>query len=402
MTLDIYKILNRAQNQSEAIYQILQKIKEQTGVSATGIRIEENGDYPYYFYDGFSETHIKMENSLCEELEGVKHLACMCGRVLEGKINPNLKFFTAGGSFWTNNSDKLIVTTGENELGNTRNICNREGYLSIALIPLKSSNGIIGLLQLNDEKPDKFALELIRLLERLGESIGIALARLDEENKRKELEIDREQLLKKYMLRIKELDSLYRISKLQENQDLSVDDILKLIVNLIPTSMQYPESAVAKITVENHSYTSRDYKDTLCKYSALIQNYGLIVGRLVVGYITKNSMENIIFLEDEIKLINLIAETISRMLERNKTGEWQKSLDKYALILNDEEIKHITKLVLEDMAIGEMDREEYNINDLPDEKTQSIDSYMSLQLNLEVNRKLVLKLKNLINTDEPI
>ena len=108
------------------------------------------------------------------------------------------------------------------------------------------------------------------------------------------------------------------------------------------------------------------------------------------------------FLDEEVKLVNLVAETISRMLERKKSGDWRREFNRYALILNEEEMRHITKLVLEDMAIGEMDREEYNIKDVPEDSTQSIESYMSLQFNLELNRNLIMKLQNLLSADETI
>ena len=330
-------------------------------------------------------------------------MACLCGGVLQGRTDPSLPFFTEAGSFWTNNTDILLQETTKEQLGETRDICNAEGYLSVALIPLKSQQGIIGLLQLNDGRPDRFTLELIKFLERLGESIGIALARLDEENQRNELESEREQLLHQYQLRINELDTLYRISKLQENQDLTTDEILELIVNLLPGSTQYPDMAVAKLNIEDQTYASSGYKVAPRKYSALIQSYGVIVGKLEIGYLDEEPVgSKEAFLEEEIKLVNLVAETISRMLERKKTGDWKRSIDKYALILNDDEMRHITKLVLEDMAIGEMDREEYNIQDVPEDSKQTIDSYMALQFNLELNRGLILKLQNLLNSDEPI
>ena len=82
LTLDIFKHLNRAETQSEAIDMILHEIKEHIGVSATAIRLEDEGDYPYYFYNGFSDTHIEMESSLCNE--NASQLACVCGRVLMG------------------------------------------------------------------------------------------------------------------------------------------------------------------------------------------------------------------------------------------------------------------------------------------------------------------------------
>lgn len=346
-----------------------------------------------------------MESSLCTRNsdDEYPHLECMCGRVLQQRTDASLPFFTDGGSFWSNNTDVLLQEAKVEELGPTRNVCNAEGYLSVALIPLKSSNGIIGLLQLNDESPDKFTPELIEFLERLGESIGIALARLDEETKRKGLEKERELLLHRYQLRIKELDCLYRISKLQENPDLTLDEVLNLIVNLLPGSTQYPEVAVARLIIEDKIYDSADYRTAPYRYSSLILNYGVVVGKLVIGYLEERPSEyKGPFLEEEIKLVNLVSETISRMLERKTSGDWQRSLYKYALVLNDDEMRHITKLVLEDIAIGEMDREEYSISDVPDGTSQTMDSYMALQYNLELNRGLIIKLQNLLNVDEPI
>ncbi|MCB2173010.1 hypothetical protein KQH65_09765, partial [archaeon] len=217
------------------------------------------------------------------------------------------------------------------------------------------------------------------------------------------LEKERERLLHQYQLRIKELDCLYKISKLQENQDLTTEEILNLIVNLLPGATQYPEVAVARLSLENKIYDSQGYVDAPYRYSALIQNYGVIVGKLLIGYLEPRPSDfNGPFLEEEIKLVNLVSETISRMIERRTSGEWRKGIDKYALILNDEETRHITKLVLEDMAIGEMDREEYNISDLPDESIQTMESYMSLQFNLELNRGLIMKLQNLLKMDEVV
>ena len=62
-----------------------------------------------------------------------------------------------------------------------RNRCNGEGYESVALIPISTGNEIIGLLQLNDHRPDQFAPELIRSLETLCAAIGSALARKEAE-----------------------------------------------------------------------------------------------------------------------------------------------------------------------------------------------------------------------------
>jgi hypothetical protein len=172
---------------------------------------------------------------------------------------------------------------------------------------------------------------------------------------------------------------------------------------LLPSSTQYPDIAVAQLNVEDSVFSSVNYTIAPQRYSALIQSYGVVLGKLVIGYLEEKPTEfKGPFLEEEIKLVNLVAETVSRMLERKKTGDWRRSLNKYALILSDEEMRHVTKLVLEDVAISEMDREEYNIKDLPDGSIQTMESYMALHFNLEVNRGLIIKLQNLLSADEPI
>jgi len=65
--------------------------------------------------------------------------------------------------------------------------------------------------------------------------------------------------------------------------------------------------------------------------------------------------------------------------------------------MDKDEISHIIKLVAEDTAISEMDREEFDINDLPTDTSQTMDSYLQLTHSLEVNRALIQKLRNLVS-----
>lgn len=409
LAIDVLQSLNRADGRIEAIVQILEHLKTHLGVSATAIRLSEEGDYPYYLFDGFSDTHVEMEDRLCSydkdgevllDEDGEPILECMCGQVIKGKISSDFEFITEYGSFWCNNTDELLQSTLEEEIGSTRNVCNTQGYLSVALIPLRTKEGIMGLLQINDEHPNKFTEDLIWFLEGLGESIGIALAHLSEETRRKELEKEQRELLYQYKLRINQLDCLYKISKIQENKDIKTDEMLDLIVSLIPRAMQQPDVAVARLDIEDRKYESTGYIDTPYKYSAIIQSYGAILGKLSVGYLVKTSNEyRGPFLEEEVKLINLIAETVSRLLEQDKKGDWNKSIDKYALVLANEEIRHIMKLVIEDMAINSMDREEFDIRDVPQDSSQTLESYMILQNNIEINRDIIIKLQNLLNVE---
>jgi PAS domain S-box-containing protein/putative nucleotidyltransferase with HDIG domain len=183
----ILELLNQSGSKTNLIRDILSHLKKYIGVEAIGIRLREGEDFPYFETNGFHETFIAKEKYLCtrdeygeiiRDCNGNVYLECICGDILCGRTDPSLPFFTEGGSFWTNSTSQLLTTTSEKERqACTRNRCNSEGYESVALIPLYSGKEIIGLLQLNDKKPNCFSLDRIKFLEGIGASIGIAIAR---------------------------------------------------------------------------------------------------------------------------------------------------------------------------------------------------------------------------------
>ena len=177
---------------ASTISDILLLIKNATGIEATGIRLREGDDFPYFETKGFPEYFVQMEKELCardeageilRNAQGNPLLECMCGNILCGRTNPQLPFFTAGGSFWSNCTTQLLASTTEDDRqAHTRNRCNGEGYESVALIPLRTGKETTGLLQLNDHRPNQFTLEMIQFYEGLGNSIGIALSRKQAED----------------------------------------------------------------------------------------------------------------------------------------------------------------------------------------------------------------------------
>ncbi|MEI7434512.1 MAG: PAS domain S-box protein [Methanomicrobiales archaeon] len=187
LTLTLLQILNDYSSEEDSIKQILHAIKESTGIEAVGIRLENGEDYPYYETNGFPDTFVESERSLCgrdssgnvkRDSNGKVILECMCGNIICGRTDPQYQFFTTGGSFWSNCTTELLASTTDQERqATTRNRCNGEGYESVALIPLRSDKKIIGLLQLNDHQKNIFSLERIQFFEGLGNTIGIALHR---------------------------------------------------------------------------------------------------------------------------------------------------------------------------------------------------------------------------------
>jgi PAS domain S-box-containing protein len=191
LTIDILEQLNRVQEGPMTISGILEQIKEYTGFEAVGIRLKKDNDYPYFVTKGFPGEFVEAEKYLCAREDNGKFvtdsneqpvLECMCGNVISGRTDPTLSFFTEGGSFFTNSTTELLASATEEELQSpTRNRCNGEGYESVALIPLHSGQDIVGLLQMNDSRPNLFSLSMIRFFEKIGNSIGIAFSKMVEE-----------------------------------------------------------------------------------------------------------------------------------------------------------------------------------------------------------------------------
>jgi PAS domain S-box-containing protein len=198
LAYEVLELLNRSDGSKDTVRDILQLIKKNTDFEAVGIRLREGDDFPYYDTNGFSDDFIHAERYLCardderkilRDEQGNPILDGMCGNILCGRTNPALPFFTRGGSFWSNCTTELLAsTTEEDRQARTRNRCNGEGYESVALIPLRSGDETIGLLQLNDRRRNQFTPEMIRFFEGLGASIGIALSRKQAEEALRESE----------------------------------------------------------------------------------------------------------------------------------------------------------------------------------------------------------------------
>ena len=126
------------------------------------------------------------KGDVCRDKDGMS-LECTCGLVLSGKTDPSNSLFTPGGSAWTNDSLPILDLPPNRPRLHPRNRCIHEGFQSIALIPIRANNEIVGLLQLNDRRKNCFTIETINFLEGLSASIGVALIRKQAEDKINEL-----------------------------------------------------------------------------------------------------------------------------------------------------------------------------------------------------------------------
>ena len=187
MGREVLQILNEPGDLQGSIQRVLAALKTRTGFDAVGIRLQDGEDFPYFAQEGFSREFLLTEDTLigqaaeggvCRGKDGNVSLECTCGLVLSGQTDPASPLFTPGGSFWTNDSFPLLaLPPSEDPRLNPRNQCIYQGYASMALVPIRDQDRIVGLIQLNDRRQGRFTLDTVELLEGIASHLGAALRR---------------------------------------------------------------------------------------------------------------------------------------------------------------------------------------------------------------------------------
>jgi GAF domain-containing protein len=182
----IVERLAEGRDQRSILEEALNLISEQSGCESVGIRWKAGEDYPYYLTRGFGRDFVVMEGPLCERdiagrvlrgADGRPQLACLCGAVIQGRTDPSVPCFTKAGSFWTNGTTAMLRDDPPGARGIViRGYCNAVGYESVALIPLRTGEHTLGLLQLNSRTPGRFTEKLITQYEKVAAEIASALA----------------------------------------------------------------------------------------------------------------------------------------------------------------------------------------------------------------------------------
>ena len=200
MYLAVLKLLGAAERSDRVITDILEYIRATLGIESVGIRLEREGDFPFFGTCGFKPDFVTAERTLCARSasgetvlgrDGKPLLECTCGAVLSGKLDLDLPCSTKGRGLWfpdINNIPAETLGAITSRLMNFRGRCVNVGFRTQALLPLRSGDKIIGLLHLADRRPNMLTRETVDFLEGLGSSIAVVIARREAEEEKARLE----------------------------------------------------------------------------------------------------------------------------------------------------------------------------------------------------------------------
>ncbi len=119
--------------------------------------------------------------------------------------------------------------------------------------------------------------------------------------------------------RIKELTCLYGIAQIAGQPDMSLEEIIQDIVELLPPAWQYPEITFARIILDGISYVTQGFRECRQKQTAEI-----IVGGMPRGVVElvcaeeKPDLDEGPFLKEERSLIDAVARQVALVIERKQ------------------------------------------------------------------------------------
>lgn len=173
---EVLKWFSRATNRKEYLDGILDLVHRWSGCRCAGIRVVVASRHiPYESYVGFSREFWKSENWL-----SLEHDQCACIRVVLGTPDPqDLPVMTRAGSFLCNDVEAFVGDLSDGERSRFRGACMRCGFRTVAVVPIRDREKILGAIHLADERPGNLSPRMAEFIEMIAGIVGEAVHRFN-------------------------------------------------------------------------------------------------------------------------------------------------------------------------------------------------------------------------------
>ena len=173
--------------------------------------------------------------------------------------------------------------------------------------------------------------------------IAYALHHIELEEEREKAEEALRQRTHDLGKRVKELSCLYEIDEIIRKEGLTVEEVLKKAVRIIPPGWQYPEITGSCIAFENKKYKTKNFKKTKWMQRKDITVNARKAGFVEVCYLEKKPEDyEGPFLKEERDLIKAVVERLEQFIERKLAEkEIRASLKEKEVLL--QEVHHRVK-----------------------------------------------------------
>jgi len=129
--------------------------------------------------------------------------------------------------------------------------------------------------------------------------------------------------------RVKELTCLYGLAQLVERPTITLEEILRGVLGLLPPAWQYPPITAARIILDGCSYVTANFKERVHIQSADVVVNGERRGRIDVVYAEERpEADEGPFLKEERNLINAVARQIALVVQRREAEAARARVEK--------------------------------------------------------------------------
>ncbi|HEY0652221.1 MAG TPA: ATP-binding protein [Chryseosolibacter sp.] len=127
--------------------------------------------------------------------------------------------------------------------------------------------------------------------------------------------------------RIKELNCLYRLSKIAWEAKNDLDIIFSKTLQILPAAMQHPDLAEAAIVNDSSTFATPKYEGCKLTIECDLLFDKKKYGRVVIGYRHPKTMKKIAFLPEEKRLLKTVARELSLVIKRTSIEEEKGKLE---------------------------------------------------------------------------
>lgn len=213
-------------------------------------------------------------------------------------------------------------------LGYSRDELVRKNYQSIldpdelAARPIDYDNIRIGVgitAERTFKSKDGSGITVESRIKKIDDSSFLGISRDIRERKKHQVELEQS----KYLLgeRLKELKTLYEVSRIVNDKNKEKEAVLLDIATTLPNGWQFPSICCAKISLHGVDYTSEGYCESAINQSSPIRINNQEAGIIKIVYLKNPPKDGEPFMEEEKSLLKSVCSLIQIYLEEKEADE---------------------------------------------------------------------------------
>jgi len=184
VTTALLELFTRKFDRKEYLDAACELVRNWCGCNHVGIRIVgRDGSAPFSSCAGYDDSFLAEESNLSLELDH-----CICTRIMRGAPVPSDRIaLTPGGAFYSNDTARFLEELTGDGRSLYRGVCMRYGYRSLAVVPIRKNDLVLGAIHIADEREGMLPRKTVESLEQLAFIVGEAMFRFGIEEERARL-----------------------------------------------------------------------------------------------------------------------------------------------------------------------------------------------------------------------